>query len=141
MIAFDTNLLIYAHRAGAREHRRARRAIERALASGTGCGISIPSLPEFWSIVTHPAAAGGPSRPELAAAFVDALVTAGVQLWGPGPDFAQRLLRQAIDLRVSGVRIFDLQIGLIAFDNGAHTIWTHDRAFIHIPGLLVHDPL
>ena len=38
-------------------------------------------------------------------------------------------------------RVFDLQIGLTAFDNGAHEIWTHDGAFVRIPGLRVRDPL
>ena len=50
------------------------------------------------------------------------------------------LCQLALDLGVSGPRIFDLQIGLIAFENGATEIWTHDNKFIRIPGLRLHDP-
>jgi hypothetical protein len=47
----------------------------------------------------------------------------------------------AVDLKVSGVRILDLQIDLTAFEQGAHELWTHDAAFVRIPGLGVRDPL
>jgi hypothetical protein len=42
---------------------------------------------------------------------------------------------------VHGARIFDLQIGLICQDAGAREIWSHDRNFIAVPGLVVNDPL
>jgi predicted nucleic acid-binding protein len=47
----------------------------------------------------------------------------------------------AEELDVRGLRIFDLQIALAAFDNGATEIWTHDRNFVAVPGMLVRDPL
>jgi hypothetical protein len=47
----------------------------------------------------------------------------------------------AEDLDVRGTRIFDLQIGLTALDNGAFELWTHDRDFVHIPGRRLRDPL
>lgn len=142
MIAIDTNLLIYAHRTAVAEHRRARRAIEAASSDPRGWGISLPSLGEFWGIVTHPAASGRPSRPAEAAGFLRALIAqGGMQVWGPGPGFPDRLLQLATDLDVSGVRIFDLQIALIAFESGATELWTHDRSFLRISGLRVSDPL
>ena len=142
MIAVDTNLLVYAHRAGVREHRAAQRAIETAANDARGWGISLPSVSEFWSIVTHPLAQGGPSRPGKAMSFLTSLVeTGGMRIWLPRAGFAVRLMQLASDLRVSGVRVFDLQIGLTAFDNGAAEIWSHDAAFVRIPGLAVVDPL
>lgn len=140
MIAVDTNLLIFAHRSATEEHRTAREALERA-AEGAW-GIPLPVLGEFWSIVTHPAAAGRPSTPDEATAFVEALIRdGGAQLWYPASGFGERLFRLAVDLEVTGVRIFDLQIALIAFENGAREIWTHDRNFVAMPGLRVVDPL
>jgi predicted nucleic acid-binding protein len=59
----------------------------------------------------------------------------------PKERFSTRLLQMATDLEVRGPRIFDLQIALTAFDNGATEIWTHDRGFVAFPGLAVHDPL
>lgn len=141
MIAIDTNLLIYAHRSGTREHRAARSAIEAACQSVGGCAITLPSIAEFYSIVTHPAANGRPSSPADAAAFLAALQEGGVVVLGPGPAFATRLVQTAADLAVSGPRIFDLQIGLIAIEGGATEIWTHDGGFVKIPGLIVTDPL
>ena len=142
MIAIDTNLLIYAHRAGVAEHRAARRAVQRACDDARGWGVSVASISEFWSIVTHPAAGGGPSQPAEAADFIGSLVeTAEMQVWLPHPGFAERLMQLARDLNVSGVRIFDLQIALTAFENGASELWTHDTNFVDVPGLRIVDPV
>jgi hypothetical protein len=141
MIALDTNLLVYAHRRATPEHKAARRAIERAGQSGLGWGVVEAGIAEFYAIVTHPAAAGRPSTPAEAAAFVDALVTAGAGVWAPAHAFASRLLRLAAQLKVIGPRIFDLQIALAALDNGATELWTHDAHFVRVPGLRIVHPL
>ena len=141
MIAIDTNLLIYAHRAGTPEHRSARSAIEAACGLAGGCAITLPSIAEFFSVVTHPAANGRPSSAEDAAAFLAAMEEAGIVVLRPGLSFATRLLQTAADLAVKGPRIFDLQIALCALDGGATELWTHDANFVKIPGLVIHDPL
>ncbi len=142
VIAIDTNLLVYAHRSGVPEHRRARQALERAANDTAGWGISLPVLGEFWSIVTHSKASGGPSTAAQAASFIRALVTGGeMRIWMPGASFAEDLLQRAVNLSVSGARIFDLQIALIAADHGAREIWTHDPNFVRLPGILVRNPL
>ena len=142
MIAVDTNILIYAHRAAVPEHRAAQAAIQNACNSRGGWGIAVPSAAEFYSIVTHPSASGRPSRPEEAAAFMRMLEDdGGMLLLAQGPQFAQRLLQTATDLGVVGARVFDLQIAVCALDGGATELWTHDRAFVKVPGLRVRDPL
>ena len=142
MIAVDTNLLVYAHRSGTAEHAAARRAIERAAADSRGWGVALPCLAEFWSIVTHSSASGRPSTPAEASAFVRALVAGGgAAVWGPARGFDARLLALAERLRLSGPRIFDLQIALIASEAGATEMWSHDRRFVSIADLRLHDPL
>ena len=142
MIAVDTNLLVYAHRRGLSEHRAAQRAIERASNDPQGWGISLQTVAEFWSVVTHPAAAGRPSVPDRATAFLRNLrQQGGMLVWTPGVGFDDRLLQLAVDLNVSGPRIFDLQIALTAFEHGAAELWTHDRSFVKIPGLRLVHPL
>lgn len=141
MIAIDTNLLVYSHRARTPEHARAKAAVTRAAASGRGWGMAAGVLPEFWAVVTHPASEGRPSTPAQAVAFVRALTTAGAAIWVPGPGFGDRLLQLARDLDVSGPRVFDLQIALTAFEGGATEVWTHDAGFVSVPGLRVVDPL
>jgi toxin-antitoxin system PIN domain toxin len=142
MIAFDTNLLVYAHRLRYAEHDAAVRTIQKASEEPGGFGIPLPCIAEFSSIVTHPSGLGRPSTGEETHLFLDSLISeTGAEVWLPITGFWSRLLRLATDLRVSGKRIFDLQIALIAFENGATEIWTHDRNFTRIPGLRVHDPL
>jgi toxin-antitoxin system PIN domain toxin len=141
MIAIDTNLLVYAHRERTPQHRKARKAIEQASTSPRGWGMASAVLPEFWSVVTHPTSEGRPSTPGQASAFIRALTDAGALIWLPGPGFGERLLQTASALAVSGPRIFDLQIALSAFEGGATELWTHDAAFITVPGLRVRDPL
>lgn len=141
MIAVDTNLLVYAHRSSLPEHRRARRAIERASGDPRGWGIALASVAEFWSVVTH-SASPRPSTGREASAFLAALETgAAMQVWVPRTGFATRLLQLASDLEVAGVRVFDLQIALTVFEHGASELWTHDRSFTRVPGLRLVDPL
>lgn len=142
MIAVDTNLLIYAHRAGCIEHAASRRAIQRAAGSPDGWCIPLPCAFEFWSVVTHPSCAGGPSTPAAAREFLDSLVsTGGAQILQPGANFMPRCLRLAAGLAVSGPRVLDLQIGLLALEAGAAELWTHDAGFFTLPGLKTVDPL
>lgn len=142
MIAVDTNLLVYAHRAATPEHGRARRAIEKAAAHPRGWGIALPCLAEFWAVVTHPAAAGRPSTPSEAAAFLRELESSGgAAIWLPKPDFGRRATALAEQMGVCGHRVFDLQIALIAADAGATQLWSHDKNFAVIPGLGLVDPI
>ena len=142
MIAVDTNLLVYAHRAGCPEHEAARRAIEDAANNLNGWGIPSPCLFEFWSVVTHPSSIGGGSSPASARGFIEALIeTAGATILPPPSTLGPRCLQIADQLDVRGPRIFDLQIGLTALDAGMTEIWTHDAGFIGLPGLKVRDPL
>lgn len=142
MIALDTNLLIYAHRAAVPEHTAAKRAIEKALGDPRGCGVTLASVAELFSVVTHPSASGRPSRPEEVVAFIRVLEDeGGIVFLAPGPSFVPRLLQTAADLDVHGTRIFDLQIALCALDCGATELWTHDAHFVPVPGLRLVDPL
>ena len=140
MIAIDTNLLVYAHRAATAEHRAARLAIERA-AAASAWGFPSPVVAEFWSVVTHPAAEGRPSKSGEARRFLSALADAGAEVWSPGAGFGLRLAQLADDLGVVGNRIFDLQIALCAFEGGARELWSHDTRFVTIPGLRLVQPL
>jgi uncharacterized protein len=141
VIVIDTNLLVYAHRALVPEHPAAQRSLEAASQSGDGWGFAVASVLEFWAVVTHRDAAGRPSQPHEARAFIDALLDAGARLLQPAPDAGQRLLEAAERLGVAGPRIFDLQIAVTALDHGATQIWTHDQGFVTLPGLLRVDPL
>ncbi len=142
MIAIDTNLLVYAHRRATQEHEEAKRVLEEAAQLPSGWGFAFPVLAEFWSVVTHPRASGRPSAPDEAGSFIRSLVEGGkAQVWTPRTGFEKRLMAAAGKLGIVGVRVFDLQIALIAKEAGARQIWTHDSNFAAPPGIRVHDPL
>ena len=142
MIALDTNLLIYAHRENTPLHVHAREVVLEAVRNPDGWGICLPSVSEFWSVVTNPKHPGGASSSAAATAFVHRLITEGHgHIWTPGPGFGERLMRWASSLKVRGNSIFDLQIAAMAYEHGAREIWTHDKSFVSVPGVKVHDPL
>ncbi len=142
MIAVDTNLLVYAHRAGCPEHAQARQAIEEAANSGDEWGIPASCVFEFWSVVTHPASAGGASRPSAARGFIQGLLeTAGAVILPPPAAMVARCLQMADQMALCGPRIFDLQISLTALEAGVSELWTHDAGFVGLPGLRIRDPL
>jgi predicted nucleic acid-binding protein len=86
--------LVYTHRESTPQHAAARAVVVRALEDPHGWGISLPSVAEFWSIVTHPDQPGEKSTATKAAAFIHYLVTEGHgHSWTPGPGFGERLLR------------------------------------------------
>ncbi len=141
MIALDTNILVYAHRSKCHEYKKARKTIENAAKNPQGCGIPLPVITEFWSVVTHPLSTGRPSMPKEAWEFLEYLHNhIGFKIWNPQDGFFTRVAQLAVDLKISGLRIFDLQIALVAFENGARELWTQDRSFIHLPGLRCFHP-
>jgi hypothetical protein len=141
MIGLDTNLLVYAHRAGLAEHRAAIRALSEASGRAGGWAVALPTIAEFLSVTTHPANIGGPSSAEQAVAYLEALFDSGLAVLFPDDRTADRLLSLARQTKVQGKRVYDLQIALIARDNGVTEFWTHDADFIRLPGLRVVDPL
>lgn len=143
MICVDTNILIYAHRKGTAEHGAAQSAIEMAVAHAEGWGFAWPTVTEFWAQVTHPRYPGGASTPTQAKGFLHALMeSGGASIFPvPGSSFIPRFLTIAVELKVCGARIFDLQIALAALHAGAKRLWTHDAGFVAVPGLRIEDPL
>ncbi len=141
MIALDTNLLVYAHLPSTPEHKAARGAIERALGQDS-CGIALPTISEFWGIVTNSNRVAKKSLLTDAQAFLRELTQeAGIVIWSPAPKFQQQLIAEATRLEICGAKIFDLQIALIAKENKASEIWTHDKNFVRLQGLSVYDPI
>jgi predicted nucleic acid-binding protein len=142
VIAIDTNLLIYAHRSGLAEHRAAKRALQKASEDARGWGIPFPCIAEFWSVVTHPESERGGSAPSKTRDFLRALVPeAGAKVWTPSEGCWERVTSLAVNFGVRGPRVFDLQIALTAYDNGATETWTHDRGFLTVAGMTLRDPL
>jgi hypothetical protein len=138
VIAIDTNLLVYAHNPASPQRQAAQVALNRAAQSPQGWGIALPSMVEFWSIVTR---RGNAEAAAAAAQFIEQLQAAGAQVWLPQPGIVEIWRETAQRVGIRGVEAFDLQIALIVQARGASEIWTHDRNFTRLPGLLVVDPI
>ena len=142
MIAFDTNILVYAHREDATWHEAADRCLSRRAESGAAWAIPWPCIHEFLAVVTHPRIYDPPTP------LGDALEQ--VLCWLESPTLVmlcesagywthlQGLLETS---RVTGARIHDARIAALCRHHGVSELWTADRDFSRFAGLRFRNPL
>lgn len=142
MIAIDTNILIYAHRAESEWHDVASKAI-RTLAEGRGSwAIPWPCLHEFLSIVTNPRIFRPPTPAVDAIEQIKAwLKSDSLALLGEGSDHFDTLTGLALGGRIVGPQFYDARIAAICINNRVDVLWTADRDFQRFPALSVANPL
>jgi uncharacterized protein len=142
VIAVDTNVLVYAHRADAPLHDVARRRVA-ALAEGLGAwAIPWPCLHEFVAVVTHPRVYAPPTGLPQALDQVSAwLESPTVQVLGEAPGHWLRLSDLARRGSVRGPQIHDGRIAAICLEHGVRELWTSDRDFGRFPDLRTRNPL
>lgn len=142
MIALDTNILVYAHRADAPLHAPARAAVE-ALARGLPrWGLPWPAIVEYVAAVTSPARFADPTPHDVALRHVEALAatpSAVVLVEGGDPltPFAE-LVRAA---GASSRTVYDARIAALCISQGVRELWTADRDFGRFPQLRTRNPL
>lgn len=142
MIAVDTNILVYAHRADSPLHAPARAALESLVGEGRSWGVAWPSVHEFLAVVTHPRIYVPPSDPGQAARAVDDLLALpGLTLLGETVDHWDRLRGLLERPGVVGPRVHDARIAAICLGHGVHELWTADRDFSWFPELRTRNPL
>jgi len=142
VIAVDTNLLIYAHRAEFPDHDRALEIVRGLATSSIGWGIPWPCLGEFASVVTNPRTFGRPSTIEEAVIQLDVWVHApAVRLLGERVDTWFHLRELLIESRVTRSGVHDARIAAICLDHGVSELWTADRDFSKFPRLRTRNPL
>lgn len=142
MIAVDTNLLVYAHRADSPLHEMARETIA-ALAGGRGPWmIPWPCVHEFLAVATHARIYKPPSTMAQAVAQVDAWMESPA-LVVEGDDAAAWARGRALLLagRVAGPMVHDARVAAICLAHGVVELLTLDRDFSRFPGLVVRNPI
>lgn len=139
MIAVDTNVLIYAHRAETEHHAPATEAL-RGLAEGERpFGLPVFCVAEFVRVVTHRRVFSPPSRLATALAFLDRLNESPVlRLLLPGADFPRHFREVCEQARVRGNQVFDAQIAAVCREHGVREILTADRGFARFEGVNPH---
>jgi toxin-antitoxin system PIN domain toxin len=141
VIAVDTQILVYAHRAEAKHHRAAKAAI-RTLAEGRDpWGLPSQVLHEFFGIVTHPRRYDPPSTVDEAWAQIAAwLESPSVVVLGEAERHLEILERLTRAHDVTGPRIHDARIAAICIDHGVRELWSADRDFARFTELRVTNP-
>lgn len=142
MIAVDTNLLVYAHRADVEPHATARAALEQLASHPAGWAIPWPCAHEFLAVVSGPAF--GRARTPIEVAF-DTLRNwlAHPRCQAIGETARHAALLEALCTRaaLSGGAVHDARIAAICLDHGVDEFWTCDRDFGRFPDLRVRNPL
>ena len=142
MIAVDTNLLVYAHRADSKFHPAAQDLIDSLRHRNEPWAIPWPCLHEFLAIVTHPRIYGPPTPLETALDQVRAwLESPGLILLSETDDYWQQLQDLLRSARASGPQIHDARVAALCREHGITELWTADRDFSRFPALRVRNPL
>jgi hypothetical protein len=138
MIAVDTNVLVYAHRAEAPLHGPGFEEL-RALSEGPAAwAIPVFALGEFLRVVTHPAVFRPPSKLPQALGFLDGLLASpSLQVLSPGPRYWLLLRETIADSGARGNSVFDAQIAAVCREHGVPTILTEDREFRRFSGISI----
>ena len=142
MIAVDSNILVYAHRADSEWNGPAFECV-RTLAQGRGqWAIPWPCIHEFLAIVTHPGIYDPPSTIIQAINQVETwLDSPSLEIIGEsGNHWAtlRELLRQG---RVTGPKVHDARIAVICISHGTTELLSADRDFSRFPKLKTRNPL
>jgi hypothetical protein len=141
MLLIDVNVLVYAHRKDAPNHRAYRRWLEDCVGSDEAYGMADLVLSGFLRVVTHPRVFSPPTPLETALRFAGELrsqpncvpVSPGSRHW----EIFLRLCRAA---RVKGNLILDAYLAALAIESGSEWITT-DRDYSRFPGLRWRHPL
>jgi toxin-antitoxin system PIN domain toxin len=142
MIAVDTNILVYAHRADAQFHAKADRCVAELAESGKPWAIPWPCLHEFVAIVTHPRIFVPPTPLATVIKQVECwLECPTLNMLGETPEHWAALKAALVSGSLAGPVIHDARIVAICRQHGVKTLWSADRDFSRIAGLRIANPL
>lgn len=142
MIAVDTNILVYAHRADSPHHEAARSTLQSLAAGSARFAIPWPCIHEFLAICTHPRIYEPPSTPAEALQAVEALrELPNIALLSEAPDHLKQLVELVTRANVRGPKTHDARIAAICIAHGVDELLTADRDFSYFPALRTRNPL
>jgi toxin-antitoxin system PIN domain toxin len=142
VIAVDTNLLVYAHRADSTWHERASARVAELAEGRAAWAIPWPCLHEFLAIVTHPRIYAPPTPRERALDQVDAWLESPTLIMLAEDDGYWERARAVIDEgRVDGPLVHDARVAALCLYHGVTELWSADRDFGRFPALRVRNPL
>jgi toxin-antitoxin system PIN domain toxin len=141
MIAIDTNLLVYAHRADMPQHAGAMPALAGLIEGLHVWALPWPCVHEFLASVTS-SRWKRPSTPGEAMSALRTVTTSrNVRLIGEGANHLEWLERLLAGGAVRGGMVHDARIAAICLAHGVTELWTADRDFSRFPQLKTRNPL
>ncbi|MBI5510221.1 MAG: PIN domain-containing protein [Deltaproteobacteria bacterium] len=141
MIAVDTNILVYARRAEAPHHRRAKTILHELAEGDAAWALSWTCICEFLRVVTHPRVFDPPTKIDEALDDLESLLQSpALVLVGEGPAHFSHLRRMVIDGGATGNLVHDAHIAALMVEHGVKELWTADRDFARFPGLRCRNP-
>jgi len=142
VIAIDSNLLVYAHKAESPFHEKAVAALNPVVSGWTPWAIAWPSIHEFVSVATNPRIYKPASSLTEAFEFIGGLFESGsLQLLSESGDYIRTLRAVALAGKAVGARIHDARIAALCIHHGVTELWSADRDFAAFKGLRVRNPL
>jgi len=136
VIAVDTNILVYAHRAELAQHRKARTRLTRLAEGAARWSIPVFCFGEFLRIVTHPRVFDPPSTiAEACLALQRILQSPSLHVLMPGERFWRLLIEAMEEADAAGNLVFDAQIAALCREAGVSALLTEDRDFDRFHGL------
>lgn len=140
MVLPDVNVLVYAHRRDAPDHKRYRTWLEDAVNGDEAYGLTGLVLSGFVRVVTHPRVFSPASALEDALAFVSALRDRPNRVSvAPGPRHWELFCSLCERAGARGNLIPDAYLAALAIESGSEWITT-DRDYARFPGLRWRHP-
>ena len=142
MIAVDTNILVYAHRAESPFFDAAAAKLVELAEGKAPWAIPWPCVHEFLAVVTRPRLYDPPTPLPAAMDQVQAwlespsltLLTETEQHWA--------VLRKLLETsHLTGTQVHDARIAALCVQHGIRELWSADRDFSRFPDLAVVNPL
>ena len=142
MIAVDTNVLVYAHRAESAFFDRAYACLKSLAEGQQRWGIPVSCLHEFLAVVTNPKIFNPASTQAQALAQVDAwLASPHAHVLHTGSQHWRILSELTRAAKLQGGQFHDARIAAICLENSVSVLWSADRAFGRFKALKILNPL
>jgi toxin-antitoxin system PIN domain toxin len=142
VIALDTNLLVYAHRAENPFHPGAAELVSELAESKAAWAIPWPCLHEFYGVVTNRRIHHVPTPVDVALKQIDAwLESPTLHLLSEPPAHWPQLRELIAKAKLQGPMVHDARIAALCLSHGVRELWSADRDFNRFPSLRVRNPL
>jgi toxin-antitoxin system PIN domain toxin len=142
MIAVDTNILVYAHRAESAFHAQAFDCVKSLAEGSQRWGIPVSCLHEFLAVVTNPKVFQPPSSFDQALVQIDAwLASPQAQVLHSGSQHGRILSELARKAKLQGGQFHDARIAAICLEHSVSVLWSADRDFGRFKALKTLNPL